>query len=277
MCIGIAMVIKEGIFIPFYINGNNSHNDIRKKFHLTDIDFETLPIEFHCNGCLTNWEDWEYHVDINHELPQWYNRASVQYKATCTEVLKQIIEKINETGIYIGDLNLIGTQIKSVGNLQQCGDLDLRGTPITSLGNLQQCEDLNLSNTLVTSLGNLQQCDDLDLRGTPITSLGNLQQCDDLDLSNTLVTSLGNLQQCDDLDLRGTSITSLGNLQICGDIDLEDTQIASLGNLQQCGDLCLRGTLIVSLENLRQLQEHKLQVLVIYNNAGTFILEAHKL
>ena len=181
------MVIKEGIFIPFYINGNNSHNDIRKKYHLTDIDFETLPIEFHCNGCLTNWEDWEYHVDINHELPQWYNRASVQYKAACTEVLKQIIEKINETGIYSGDLYLRGTQITSLGNLQQCGDLDLRGTQIISLGNLQQCDYLNLSDTPITSLGNLQQCGYLDLKDTPITSLGNLQQCGYLDLRGSKI------------------------------------------------------------------------------------------
>ena len=51
------------------------------------------------------------------------------------------------------------------------GDLDLRGTPIKDLGNLQQVDGyLDLYKTPIKDLDNLQQVDGfLELRGTPLT------------------------------------------------------------------------------------------------------------
>jgi hypothetical protein len=68
-------------------------------------------------------------------------------------------------------LDLWGTEIKSLGNLQSVGgDLDLYGTPIKSLGNLQSVGgDLGLHNTEIKDLGNLQSVGGLDLYGTPIS------------------------------------------------------------------------------------------------------------
>ena len=91
------------------------------------------------------------------------------------------------------------------------GDLDLRGTPITSIGNLQSVGGyLDLGRTPITSIGKLQSVGgDLDLLGTPIESLGNLQSVGgDLNLYETPITSLGDLQSVGgDLYLLGTSLS----------------------------------------------------------------------
>ncbi len=77
-----------------------------------------------------------------------------------------------------GDLDLYGTQIKSLGNLQSVGGyLDLYGTQIKSLPKLQSVGGfLDLSVSEIKSLPKLQSVGGfLDLQGTPIKSLGNLQ------------------------------------------------------------------------------------------------------
>ena len=77
-----------------------------------------------------------------------------------------------------GYLNLYGTPIKSLGNLQIVeGYLDLEGTPIESLGNLESVGGyLDLYRTPIKSLGNLESVEgNLSLKGTPIEDLGNLQ------------------------------------------------------------------------------------------------------
>ena len=71
----------------------------------------------------------------------------------------------------IGDLDLRGTEITSLGNLTSVdGYLDLQRTPITSLGNLTSVGGyLSLYGTPITSLGNLTSVGgDLFLRGAPI-------------------------------------------------------------------------------------------------------------
>ena len=71
----------------------------------------------------------------------------------------------------IGDLDLRGTEITSLGNLTSVGgDLYLVGTPITSLGNLTSVGgNLYSRETPITSLGNLTSVGGyLDLRETPI-------------------------------------------------------------------------------------------------------------
>jgi hypothetical protein len=118
-----------------------------------------------------------------------------------------------------GDLDLEGTSIESLGNLQSVGgDLDLRGTSIESLGNLQSVgRDLNLYETPIESLGNLQSVGgDLDLYDTPIESLGNL-------------TSVGG-----DLDLYKTPIVSLGNLKsVGGFLNLPETPLSTMYSEKQ--------------------------------------------
>jgi len=77
------------------------------------------------------------------------------------------------------------------------GSLDLQGTPIESLGNLQSVGGyLDLYNTPIESLGNLQSVGGyLDLYNTPIESLGNLTSVGEfLNLDRTPIKSLGNLQ-----------------------------------------------------------------------------------
>jgi hypothetical protein len=77
-----------------------------------------------------------------------------------------------------GSLDLLGTQIKSLGNLKSVGgSLYLSGTKIKSLPNLQSVgRNLWLRGTQIESLGNLQSVGgSLFLSGTKIKSLGNLQ------------------------------------------------------------------------------------------------------
>ena len=95
------------------------------------------------------------------------------------KIIQKILEQRGNPPYTIGgDLNLIGTPIKSLGNLTSVGGfLDLEGTQIESLGNLMSVEGkLDLEATPIKSLGNLQSVGgDLWLTVTPIESLGNLQ------------------------------------------------------------------------------------------------------
>ena len=97
-------------------------------------------------------------------------------------------------GAFGNDWNLLQKFLERRGYppYEIIGDLDLRGTPITSLGNL-------------TSVGGY-----LDLNKTEITSLGNLTSVGGyLDLDKTKITSFGNLTSVGgDLDLYETPIAS---------------------------------------------------------------------
>jgi hypothetical protein len=106
----------------------------------------------------------------------------IQDNSISGEELEELIRKTGATSIPFdrvsGDLNLVGTKIQSLGNLQNVGGyLDLRETPIKDLGNLQSVGgDLDLRETKIQSLGNLQSVGShLYLYGTKIQSLGNLQ------------------------------------------------------------------------------------------------------
>jgi len=88
-------------------------------------------------------------------------------------VLQKFLElKGNPTYSVGGDLDLQGTPIKSLGNLQFVGGyLSLQDTSIESLGNLKSVGGyLNLAYTSIESLGNLQYVGgDLSLHGTPLS------------------------------------------------------------------------------------------------------------
>jgi hypothetical protein len=129
------------------------------------------------------------------------------------DLLQKFLELKGNPPYSIGGyLSLIGTPIKSLGNLTSLGgSLDLENSSIESLGNLTSVGgDLDLLNTSIESLGNLTSVGGyLDLRHTPIESLGNLH-------------SVGGW-----LALRGKSIESLGNLQsVGGYLDLYETPLS---------------------------------------------------
>jgi len=135
MCIGLSMVIKETVIEPYLIPGNNSHTDIREKYSIPDgVGYPSLPVECIPTGVLTDPEAWEYRVDIQDKLPDWYTARAGEYEAACMRVCRRIVQEIAETGKYDGDLDLGGTQITSLGALTSVGgSLDLRGTPIANI------------------------------------------------------------------------------------------------------------------------------------------------
>ena len=100
----------------------------------------------------------------------------IQDNSISGEELEELIRKTGATSIPFdrvsGNLNLGGTPIQSLGNLETVGGyLDLWGTPIQSLGNLQSVGSyLYLVGTKIKDLGNLQSVGGgLNLRGTPIS------------------------------------------------------------------------------------------------------------
>ena len=116
------------------------------------------------------------------------------------KIIQKIIEKKGNPPYSIGgDLDLLGTPIKSLGNLQSVGGyLDLEETPISSLGNLQSVDEhLWLSRSSIKSLGNLQSVGgDLLLGNTAIESLGNLQSVGGyLDLEATPLSKMYTKEQ----------------------------------------------------------------------------------
>jgi hypothetical protein len=100
------------------------------------------------------------------------------------DLLQRYMEKKGNPKYSIeGDLNLHGTQIKSLGNLQSVGGyLNLHETPIKSLGNLQSVGGhLGLARTSIKSLGNLISVGgDLYLRGTQISKKYSKQEIRDM-------------------------------------------------------------------------------------------------
>jgi len=136
-------------------------------------------------------------------------------------LIKKILKEYEEEKIisipglhyFNNDWDLLQSFLKSKGNPKWkiSDNLDLEGTPIESLGNLQSVGGtLYLGNTPIESLGNLQSVGGtLYLGNTPIESLGNLTSVGGhLDLLNTPIESLGNLTSVGGaLYLRNTPIS----------------------------------------------------------------------
>jgi hypothetical protein len=121
----------------------------------------------------------QYRRLIEQEEPEVLHIPSLKYFNDDWNFLQEYLESEGNPPYTIdGDLNLMDTKIKSLGNLQSVGgDLDLYKSKIKSLGALQSVGgDLDLISTKIESLGNLQSVGGwLDLRETKIKSLGNLQ------------------------------------------------------------------------------------------------------
>ena len=155
----------------------------------------------------------QYKKLIEQEEPEVLHIPSFKYFNYDWNFLQEYLESEGNPPYTIDDnLNLINTNIKSLGNLRSVGGwLDLQYSNLESLGNLQ-------------SVGG-----NLDLDGTEIKSLGNLQSVGgNLYLFKTKIQSLGNLQSVGGfLDLQDSKIESLENLQsVGGDLDLRDTQLS---------------------------------------------------
>jgi hypothetical protein len=136
-----------------------------------------------------------------------------QYNRILREEEEPKILKIPSMKFFNNDWFLLQKFLEKKGNPLYSigGNLDLEGTPIKSLGNLQSVGgSLYLEETPIKSLGNLQSVwGNLDLLRTRIESLGNLQSVGGfLDLGNTPIESLGNLTSVGSfLDLRRTPLS----------------------------------------------------------------------
>ena len=152
-----------------------------------------------------------------------------QYKRLIEQEKPEVLH-IPSLRYFNDDWNFLQEYLESEGNPPYTigGDLDLRGTDIKSLGNLR-------------SVGGY-----LDLRYVEIESLGNLRSVGGyLGLYETKIKSLGVLQTVGGhLDLYETKIKSLENLQSVGGwLDLRESNIEFLGNLRSVGgNLYLRRT-----------------------------------
>jgi len=119
----------------------------------------------------------------NSDDPFWKRVNDGMSYAKGSDIINWVMEyNMDEIPDFIkhcdGGLDLEGTQIQTLGNLESVGrNLYLRDTPIEDLGNLESVGgNLDLWRTPIKNLGNLQSVGgSLDLRGTPIEDLGNLQ------------------------------------------------------------------------------------------------------
>ena len=146
-------------------------------------------------------EDKIYKVDFSDFNNDW-------------DILQRHLEKKkNPPYVIIGNLNLSGTDIKTLGSLVGVeGSLYLGyNKRIEDLGNLQYVGgSFELYKSNIKSLGNLESVGGwLDLRKSNIESLGNLESVGDyLSLGYTNIESLGNLEYVGGyLDLRHTPLS----------------------------------------------------------------------
>jgi len=117
---------------------------------------------------------------LKEESDEW---GWIQDNSISGEELRQLLLDTGTTSIPFdrvsGDLDLVGTKIQSLGNLQSVGGhLDLRETKIQSLGNLQSVgSHLDLGGTPIKDLGNLQSVGGyLYLVGTPMSKKYSKQE-----------------------------------------------------------------------------------------------------
>ena len=176
MCKFKSLVVTDKLEV-FWLKYEESHEKIIREYKLDDTRNSICRVEISPTGSLTsiNTDDWEIKVD-EEAIPEWYteNKAFLEDKmlqVVVNEVVPLLVD-------YEGSLDLYGTQVKDLGNLQSVGGyLDLEGTQIKDLGNLQSVGRwLELRGTQVKDLGNLQSVGgNLWLKGTQIKDLGNVK------------------------------------------------------------------------------------------------------
>jgi hypothetical protein len=203
MCNPAAFIVTKNSVL--FSKTSDSHEEILKENNLrygSRVNFVRVEISPPDNDFNIPFDKWIFKTDQD-MLPDWYCEEDAEEATRCKLKAWAKHHLVTYEGIVFGD------ETRSITCYD--GNLDLRGTPVTSLGDLQSVGgDLDLRGTQVTSLGDLQSVGgDLYLRGTPVTSLGDLQFVDgSLDLRGTQVTSFGALQSVGGyLDLRGTQVT----------------------------------------------------------------------
>lgn len=156
MCIGFSAVWSGRSKKLYTVSGVNSHTEIKELCEIRDTNIELgmlVDLEAWPTGELTDVtsiKNWEIVLDHNGVNPDWWKEQREIAETKLHKFCIKEIKKINETGKYNGYLNLHGTKVTSLGNLQQCGNLDLQYSKVTNLGKLQQCGYLDLQGTKVT-------------------------------------------------------------------------------------------------------------------------------
>jgi len=133
----------------------------------------------HALSVLVDWRSCEYLYNMNLKKIIREEIDDLQWMMEDWIDGEQLLELLLQTGAetipfreVLGDSNLIGTQIKDLGNLEKVGGgLYLYESKIKDLGNLQSVGgSLDLEGTQIKDLGNLQSVGgDLYLKGTPIS------------------------------------------------------------------------------------------------------------
>lgn len=133
----------------------------------------------HVLSVLVDWRSCEYLYNMNLKKIIREEIDDLQWIQEDWIDGEQLLELLLQTGAETipfrevrGDSNLIGTQIKDLGNLEKVGGgLYLYKSKIKDLGNLQSVGgSLDLEGTQIKDLGNLQSVgSDLYLKGTPIS------------------------------------------------------------------------------------------------------------
>ena len=162
MCIGKAFIAIKGKRNPVYAKDSNDHLPLMKKYKLRDdriINRNFVRLEAHPLGSLTsiNPEDWEINTDEHNTLPAWFEDKQIDWLEKCRQkMIKFVVPNWIKDGVG-GSLNLGGTKVTSLGELQSVGgSLYLGDTKVTSLGELQSVGgSLYLGDTKVTSLGDV--------------------------------------------------------------------------------------------------------------------------
>jgi len=130
MCLGISCIITRFRKEPYFISGNNSHEEIKTEFKLKDrygINMSILPVEFHLNGDFLNPDHWNFKIDMdNYFLPGWFTEEKNEYETECRKFLVSELLKVKETKKYDGSLNLTKMKVKSLPD-SVGGYLDLSG------------------------------------------------------------------------------------------------------------------------------------------------------
>ena len=123
MCIGISGIIHRGRY-PLLWVGSNSHTKILKHFNLTDDQPVELrkfvKFELHPSGCLTSIDpaDWVFVLDED-DRPDWFIESDWDSRCIAA-AMRDIIPEWIKDGCPCS-LNLVDTNVTSLGNLQSVG------------------------------------------------------------------------------------------------------------------------------------------------------------
>ena len=121
MCKGFSMICTEKKVC--WSLKTNHHEKLVKEYKLDDsIRRKIVRVEFlpKANLMSVNIEDWEMNIDEMGTLPEWF--CPEAEKENGVEILKNKIFPAMRDKKYMADLDLRGTDIKSLGDLHSVGE-----------------------------------------------------------------------------------------------------------------------------------------------------------